>query len=170
MSFNNLFRLVISTWALLGGALLLLIVVATAINAAGFAANMMARIWGGSVPGLSGYEDGVTLLVGVAALAMFPYCQMHGGHATVDIFMQRAPAWANRGIAYLSAALMAAVAMTMAVMLTDGMIQMRADKTETAVLGWPVWVFLPAAILSCVLWALAAMAACINPEGTADGP
>ena len=170
MPFQRAFALVVSAWALLGGALLLLIVAATAVNVAGFTANTIARTWGGTVPGLSGYEDGVTMLVGVAALAMFPYCQLHSGHATVDIFMQRAPAWADRGITFLSAALTAAVAMTMAVMLIYGMIDMRADNTETAVLGWPVWIFMPVAAVSCALWALAAIAQFIDPKGAADGP
>ncbi len=170
MSFSWAMRRIVSAWALFGGALLLLIVMATAINVVGFAANMVARSWGGRVPGLSGYEDGVTMLVGVAALAMFPYCQLHGGHATVDMFMQKAPSWANRGITRLSAALTAGVASTMGVMLTYGMIAMRADHTETAVLGWPVWIFMPAAVVSCGLWALTAILQLIDPEWGVDGP
>ncbi len=89
MGFRTALKPVIDAWALFGGVLLLLIVLATAVNAAGFTANFVARFWGGSVPGLPGYEDGVRMLVGVAALAMFPYCQFHGGHAAVDIVMQK---------------------------------------------------------------------------------
>lgn len=147
----------IGLWALCGGALLVVIVVATAINAAGFAANMVARLWGGSVSGLPGYEDAVTMLVGVAALAMFPYCQLHGGHAVVDMFMQKAPGWVNRGVDVVSALLMAAVGALMAAMLVLGTIEMRADNTETPVLAWPVWIFMPAGVVSCALWALAAL-------------
>ena len=121
----------ISLWALFGGALLLIIVLATAVNAIGFTANMVARSWGGNVPGLPGYEDAVTMLVGVAGLAMFPYCQLHGGHAAVDIFMQNAPAFANRVVSVLSGVLVIAIALTMAVMLVYGTIETRSDNTET---------------------------------------
>lgn len=160
---------IIHAWALLGGCLLLVIVGATAINAAGFTANTIAKLFGGNVAGLSGYEDGVTMLVGVAALAMFPYCQLHGGHAAVDVFMSKAPATANRVVAYISAALTILLALSMAAMLTIGMIEVRSDRVETAVLGWPVWVFMAPAIVSCLLWALAAGLQITNPPETSDG-
>ncbi|MEL6169193.1 MAG: TRAP transporter small permease subunit [Pseudomonadota bacterium] len=169
MSFKATFARVIDAWALFGGALILIIVGATAINAAGFTANTLARLWGGSVPGLPGYEDAVTLLVGVAALAMFPYCQLHGGHAAVDVFMQKAPAWANRAITGVSAVAMAALAMTMAVMLVHGTLQTRADNVETAVLGWPVWAFMWTAVVSCLLWAGAALMPLVATDGAGDG-
>lgn len=159
----------ISLWALFGGALLLLIVLATAINAAGFTANTIARSWGGYVPGLPGYEDAVTMLVGVAGLAMFPYCQLHGGHAAVDVFMQKAPALANRVVTIISGLLVIAVALTMAVMLVYGTLEVRSDNVETAVLGWPVWVFMPFAVLSCILWALAGFLETFGSEHSANG-
>lgn len=169
MSFNQSLSKLISFWALLGGALLLVIVLATAVNAVGFTANIVARSWGGYVSGLSGYEDGVTMLVGVAALAMFPYCQLHGGHAAVDVFMARAPRWANRGVEYLSGFLVATLALSMAVMLIYGTLETRSDNTETAVLGWPVWIFMPTAVVSCVLWALAAVLEIFGTAGASDG-
>lgn len=148
---------IIKFWALLGGALLLIIVIATAINAAGFGANMMARLWGGSVSGLPGYEDAVTLLVGVAGLAMFPYCQLHKGHAVVEILMEKAPAWANSGVNLISSLLTIILAVCLSYMLVLGTIEARGDNTETAVLGWPIWLFMSTSVLSCGLWALAAL-------------
>lgn len=155
MRMGAILKRLIGLWALFGGALLLLIVLATAINAAGFTANAIARSWGGYVSGLPGYEDAVTMLVGVAGLAMFPYCQLHGGHAAVDVFMQKAPAFANRMVRIISGLLVIAVALTMAVMLVYGTLEVRSDNVETAVLGWPVWIFMPFAVVSCILWALA---------------
>lgn len=160
---------IISAWALVGGALLLVIVIATAVNTAGFSANMLARTWGGNIAGLSGYEDGVTMLIGVSALAMFPYCQLHGGHAAVDVFMQNAPVWANRFVEILSAVVMALIAIAMAYMLIQGTLEVRSDNTETAVLGWPIWIFMPFAVVSCVLWALAAIFEVIKESGPQDG-
>ena len=157
MSFNKLLIKLIDVWALLGGVLLLLIVLATVVNAVGFTGNTIARLWGGHVPGLSGYEDAVQMLVGVAALAMFPYAQLHNAHASVDMFMAKAPRWANRFVELLSMVLITLIALWMAYMLTQGTLQVRSDNIETTVLAWPVWIFMPAAVLSCVLWAAAAV-------------
>lgn len=156
MAHPRLTHRIITAWALLGGMMLLVVVAATALNTAGFTANFIARFWGGYVSGVPGYEDAVTLLIGVAALSMFPYCQLHGGHAAVDIVMNRAPRWANRAVETLSCALVIILALAMAVMLTRGMVEARSDGVETAVLGWPVWVFMGPAVVSCALWALAA--------------
>ncbi|MEM1362663.1 MAG: TRAP transporter small permease [Pseudomonadota bacterium] len=164
MPFRDLLTKLINGWALFGGALLLLIVAATAINALGFTANTIARSWGGTVSGLPGYEDAVTMLIGVAGLAMFPYAQLHHAHAAVDVFMQKAPAAMNQGISILSALLVAGVAFYMAVMLVYGTLETRSDNVETTVLGWPVWIFMPTAVLSCVLWALAALLTVFDPE------
>lgn len=169
MRLTALLSRIIAAWALLGGVLLMAIVLATAVNAAGFTANTIARSWGGSVPGLPGYEDAVTMLIGVSALAMFPYCQLKGGHAAVDLFMQKAPRWADRAVTVLSGLLVAGIALAMAWMLTLGTIETRADMTETAVLGWPVWIFMPFAVLSCLLWALAAIMETFCPAEPGHG-
>ncbi len=162
---KTLLQNLIRTWALLGGALLLLIVLGTAVNTAGFTANAVARLWGGSVAGLPGYEDAVQMLIGVAALAMFPYAQLHRSHAAVDVFMQHAPGWANRAMDRFTGVLLAGVALWLAVMLIQGTLQVRADRVETPVLGWQVWVFMPTAVISCVLWALAALMSARGCEG-----
>jgi TRAP-type C4-dicarboxylate transport system permease small subunit len=159
----------ISLWALLGGFLHLIVVAITAINAAGFSANVIARTWGGSVSGLPGYEDAVTLLIGVAALAMFPYCQLHQGHAVVDVFMERAPRWVNRIVDVVTSVAIIVLALAMAVMMFYGMLELRSDRVETAVLGWPIWVFLPAAIVSCILWALAGLLQLLDIKSDQDG-
>jgi len=145
----------ISFWALAGGFMLLLIVVITAVNAAGFSLNALARLWGGNISGLPGYEDAVTLFVGAAALAMFPYCQRHSGHAVVDVFMQKAPQAFNKFIQYLSALLTILFCIFIVYMLFQGIDQLKSDNVETTVLGWPVWIFASTGIFSCILWALA---------------
>ena len=153
-------------WALFGGALLLVIVAVTVANAVGFSLNAMMRLFDGNFPGLSGYEDAVTLLVGVAALAMFPFCQLHSGHAVVDVFMQNAPKAINRFIDVISCLLICGVAIWFSYMSLQGAIQIQKDNIETAVLGWAVWIFAATAVLSCALWALAAA---IQIFGVDDG-
>ncbi|WP_349295053.1 TRAP transporter small permease subunit (plasmid) [Thioclava sp. 'Guangxiensis'] len=164
MTKRSLFHGVIAAWAVTGGLVLLVIVGATALNAAGFLADMIAGLWGGDVAGLSGYEDGVTMLAGVAGLAMFPYCQLHHGHAAVDVFMDKAPRWANRLVTLFSGLVVTAIALWMAYMLVLGTLETRSDNVETAVLGWPVWIFMPTAVISCLLWALAALMETFAPE------
>ncbi|MDX8354007.1 TRAP transporter small permease [Cognatiyoonia sp. IB215182] len=156
-------------WALLGGALLILIVLITAVNAAGFTANAIARIWGENVSGLPGYEDAVQMIVGVAAMMMFPYAQLYRAHAAVDVVMQYAPLWANRVVAILSGIALATLLVWMAWMLAQGTLQVRADRIETTVLGWPVWIFMPFAVISCLLWAAAAILDVITPVEIPDG-
>lgn len=165
MSLSERAERLITLWALAGGLLLLLIVLATAINAAGFTIDSIAGLWGENFPGLSGYEDGVTLLVGAAALAMFPYCQMHGGHAVVDVFMQYAPRWANKAVFNLSAILTVMLAVFLAYMLIQGVQELKQDNVETAVLAWPVWVFAATSVVSCLLWALSAVLQMIARKG-----
>ena len=131
----------------------------------------MARLWGGSVSGLPGYEEAVTQLVGVAAMAMFPYCQFH--ERTRDrgsLFIQSSPlgpsgAGGARGPNFS----MAAVALTMMVMLAQGTLEVRSDPVKTPVLDWSVWIFMPAAVLSCLLWAVAAVLPLWQREAGRDG-
>ncbi|MEP5152554.1 TRAP transporter small permease subunit [Planktotalea sp.] len=169
MSIRAFLIKIISGWALFGGALLLLIVFATAINAAGFTGNAIAKTWGGNVSGLPGYEDAVQMFIGVAALAMFPYAQLHKAHAAVDVFMQYAPDWANRAVANLSGLVLAGLTLWIAYMLVIGTAEVRSDNVETTVLGWPVWIFMPFAVVSCILWSGAALINTFAPLETADG-
>lgn len=169
MSVKALLIRLIHGWALLGGALLLVIVVITAINAAGFTANTFAGMWGGNVPGLPGYEDAVKLIVGVAALMMFPYAQLYRAHAAIDVFMQYPPRWANRTVEILSGILLAIILVWMAWMLVQGTIEVRSDRIETTVLGWPVWIFMPSAVISCLLWAVATILDITAPTEAQNG-
>lgn len=149
-------------------------VVVTVLNVLGFTANVLVRPFGGYVSGLSGFEDMVTLWVGVVALSFMPYCQLKRGHIAVDIFMKSAPDWLQNLMHYVSALLMAAGATFLGFMLFHGMIEARGDGTVTAVLGWSVWVFMLPGIISCALWTLAALMTMRDPaskmsEGISHG-
>ncbi|MCK0096927.1 TRAP transporter small permease [Yoonia sp. F2084L] len=146
-----------------------MIVIVTAINAAGFTANTIARTWGGNVSGLPGYEDAVQMIVGMAGLMMFPYAQLYRAHASVDVVMQYAPDWANRLVVLVSGIVLALLLVWMSWMLLQGTLQVRADRIETTVLGWPVWMFMPVAVISCLLWAAASVLDIFSPQETPDG-
>lgn len=152
--------------AILGGVLLALVVVITVVNVAGFLLNTLARPFGGSVSGLPGYEDAVSLLVGVGAMLLLPWCQWTRGHVSVDLFTSLLSGTTLSWLTRITDALMGAVAAFLAVMLTIGMLSFRADGVRTPVLEWLTWPFLAPAIAALALWALVALALAFDPTAT----
>lgn len=145
-------------WALTGGAILLSIALVTVINAGAFLADRIARLAGGTVSGLPGYEDYVRLAVSAAALMLIPYCQAHRGHIAVDLVFKRLP---NSLQGVLRAAwdgLTAACALFLAYWMAIGMAETRADHALSRVLGWPEWPFYAPGLASLLLWAMIAAA------------
>lgn len=136
--------------------MLLFIVAVTAVNVGAFALDVVARIGGVRVAALSGYEDFVRLTVGPALLMVFPYCQLKRGHVTVK-FLTRGlnPATTNR-LDALWRRLTAVAAALLAVALTLGMLETRADNALSPILGWREWLFYPPAVAAAWLWALTA--------------
>jgi len=146
----------VGIWAMLGGLLLIAIVLVTTTNTAAFILDKLARLWGGSVAALPGYEDFVGLASGVAALTIFPYCQLRRGHVAVDIFVARMPAGLRLllGRLWLVAALL--TALFLAYWMWLGMFESRADNAISRVLGWSEWPFYAPGIVSLLLWAAVA--------------
>ena len=151
-------------WALLGGIALLAIVAVTVVNVGAFALDRLARLGGGTVGGLPGYEDFVRLTVGAAVPMFLPWCQARRGHLAVDLFLSRAPAGFNRFIDRVSLVLMAAAALFLAWWMVLGMVETRADGALSRVLGWPEWPFYLTGIASLVLWAAVALAQLADPD------
>ncbi len=158
-------------WAVLGGVILLAIVGVTVVNVGAFALDRAARLWGGEVGGLPGYEDFVRLAVGAAVPMFLPYCQVMRGHLAVDLFMKNSPVSLSRGIDRLSLFLMAALALFLAYWMTLGLLETRDDGALSRVLGWEEWPFYITGILSLTLWALVAVAQLFGPwkEAMIDG-
>lgn len=143
-------------WAVAGGLVLLTIVLVTTANAGAFALDRVARLWGGTLPGLPGYEDFVRLAISCAALMFFPYAQARRGHVAVDIFVAYLPARLRAVLDKLWLAATVAMALFLAWWMWFGMARARADALVTGVLGWPDWPFYLPGIASLVLWALVA--------------
>lgn len=138
--------------ALYGGAVLLAITLVTMANVAGFALDALARPLGGRVPGISGYEEIVALLIGGGALAFLPWCQLRYGHVAVDLFTQRAPAAFNAAVDRVALALTSVVAVFLGGMMIEGMRLARADGVVTGVRGWPEWPFWIPGIVALLAW------------------
>lgn len=143
-------------WAIAGGLALLAIVLVTTANAAAFAADRIAGAWGGTVPGLPGYEDFVRLAIGAAALMFFPHAQARHGHVAVDIFVGYLPGGLRRLLEAAWLVLTIALALFLAGWMWVGMLQAREDHLVTGVLGWPDWPFYLPGIASLSLWAAVA--------------
>lgn len=143
---------VVVAWTLVGGALLLLVVLVTASNAAAYALDALAGPWGGSVAAIPGYQDFVTLTISAAALMMFPYCQLRRGHVAVDLFAERLPAGAQRWIDRASLVAMALLILFLCTWMVIGMVETRGDGVLAPILGWPVWPFYLPGLVSLVLW------------------
>lgn len=142
--------------ALSGGVLLIAILLVTSTNVGAFIASRLAGFWGGSVSGLAGYEDFVRLMTGAAVLMFFPYAQLCRGHVAVDFFTNFLPGRWSRRLDRAWMALTIALALFLAGWMSLGMIQARADRLVTGVLGWPDWPFYLPGVLSLCLWAAVA--------------
>ena len=145
-------------WAILGGLVLLSIVGVTITNVGAFALDRIARLSGGTVSGLPGYEDFVRLAVAAAIPMFLPYCQTQRGHLAVDLFLRKAPPAFDRFIDRLSLVLMAATALFLAYWMRVGMIETQEDGALSRVLGWEEWPFYLPGIASLILWAVIAIA------------
>jgi TRAP-type C4-dicarboxylate transport system permease small subunit len=154
-------------WAILGGLVLLAIVLVTATNVGAFGLDKIARLFGGTVSGLPGYEDFVRLAISGAALMLFPYCQLKRGHVAVDLFVNMTPRPVRRALDAVSLIAMAALALFLAYWMVLGLLETRADGALSRVLGWPEWPFYLPGIASLLLWA--AIAAQQVVAGESDG-
>lgn len=152
-------------WALMGGAILLAIVLVTAVNVGAFGLDRVARLFGGTVTALPGYEDFVRLAISAAALMLFPYCQLHRGHVVVDLLVSRVPRGLQRTLDTISLLAMAGLALFLAYWMVLGMLETRADGALSRVLGWPEWPFYLPGIASLVLWATIAAYQVFEGEG-----
>lgn len=150
------FERVVLWWALAGGVGLLLIVGATAFNIGAFAADMAARRLGASVTAFPGYEDFVRLTVSAAVLMLFPYCQLRRGHVAVDLLVERMPQPVQRAIDAISLIGMTLLVLFLLYWMVIGMVETRADRAISRVLGWPEWPFYLPGLVSLALWALVA--------------
>ena len=147
---------VVTWWALLGGIGLLLIVGATAFNVGAFAADMVARAFGGSVAAFPGDEDFVRLIISAPVLKRFPYCQLPRGHVAVNLFVERMPQSVQRAIDVVSLIGMTLLALFLLYWMVIGMVETRADHAVSRVLEWPEWPFYLPGLVSLALWALVA--------------
>lgn len=155
-------------FALYGGIVLGVIVLATVVNVGGFTIDALVRPFGGSFPGLAGYEEVVQLLIGGGVLAFFPYCQLHWGHIAVDLFMERAPEPVRNAIDRLSLLATTLIALFLGVMMIEGCLESRRDGIVSSVLALPEWPFYIPGIVSVFLWFGVTAVMTVTPLGARE--
>lgn len=143
-------------WALCAGALVILIMAVTTVNVAASGADRVARLLGGSVSGVLGYEDFVRLMISCAALMFLPYTQFRRGHVAVDLFVSKMSASLRARLEKTWLVVTVLTALFLAYWMILGMLETRSDQALSRVLGWPEWPFYLPGVLSLLLWAFVA--------------
>ena len=137
------------TFALVGGAVLLLVAAITVVSVSGR--------WVLSTPVLGDVE--LVQLGTAAALALFlPYCQLHGSHLIVDIFTARTATSAQRRLDRMAQGLAAVVLGLLAARAGAGVLDLRAAGETSMVLGMPLWLAYAVMVPSLALASLIALA------------
>jgi len=137
----------ITTWALLGGLLLVAVIALNVLSVVG------AVVW----KPFPGDFEVTQVGVAVAAFAFLPYCQITRANVTADIFtMGASPAWIARfRLAASCAALVFALLLFWR--MSAGMSDQREYGYTTAILQFPVWLAFVPILISLVLLALASL-------------
>jgi TRAP-type C4-dicarboxylate transport system permease small subunit len=136
-------------FALVGGAVLVLVAAVTVVSVGGR--------WLLSTPVLGDVE--LVQLGTAAALALFlPYCQLHGSHLIVDIFTARTATSAQRRLDRMAQGLAAVVLGLLAARAGAGVLDLRAAGETSMVLGMPLWLAYAVMVPSLALASLIALA------------
>ncbi len=119
--------------AILGGLVLVVITLLTVVSITGRA---FVRQGLGPVPGDFEMVEAMTAF---AVFSFLPWCQLRGGHATVDVFTSFFPDSVNRVIDLVSEVLMSLVITLVAWRLWYGMQDKIRYNETTFILQFPVW-------------------------------
>jgi len=154
--------------AVIGGAVLTLLVLLTCVSVAGRVMNTALHgEWAQSLmPGLAdrliamgvgpitGDFELVEAGVAFAIFAFIPLCQIGGGHASVDIFTSKMSRSTNRALQLVIDWIFAAVLILIAWQLFQGMLEKMRYNETTFMLQFPVWWSYAASLFAATVSAL----------------
>lgn len=137
-------------WAIFGGCLLGAVAVVTVASIIGRAGIPLGL---GPIPGdFELVEAGAA----VAVFCFLPWCQLHRGHVTVDILVDRFPARLKAFLTALGDATLLVVAVVIAWRLWLGLGEKISYQETTFILQMPVWYGFALGVPGAVLFALTA--------------
>lgn len=158
--------------ALIGGAVLTVLILITCISILGRMANsaLHSDIVMAVAPGMAQWliDAGVGAIRGSYELveagmafcifAFLPFCQVTMGHASVDVFTNALPRLVNRVLDVLIAALFAVALVVIALQLNEGMLRKLPNDfgavQTSLLLEFPVWWAYAASLVGAVLAAI----------------
>jgi TRAP-type C4-dicarboxylate transport system permease small subunit len=152
--------LIARSMALVGGAVLILLVIMTCISITG-----RALVIFGLAP-IKGDFEWIEIGIGFAIFAFLPWCQLQRAHAAVDLFKPAFPDVMNRLIDVVVDILMAVVAVIIAWRLYLGMLDKQSYAETTFILQLPVWQAFLAGLIGAVAFVIVA-AFCVLRSGRA---
>ncbi len=148
-------------FALLGGALLLIVI---AVTAASVMRGVVLR------RPILGDSEIVEMALGIAVALCLPLCEMKGAHVLVDFFTQRLPPRAIAGLDALMRAVAAAVVAVLAWRLAIGGYNMWDRERETMFLLIPYWWGYAGAAVGAALWTICAAFVAVESFAKARRP
>lgn len=141
-------RALIRLWALIGGAIILVLV---AITSASALSNLAF-----DEPFIGEYEI-AKHLVGIAIFTFLPYCQLTAANVTVDIFTDGMSFRAKTWMKLFSGVLALAFSLVLIRQMSIGFGDYIRYPEETATLHIPLWTAFPPILVSLALWAAASI-------------
>ncbi len=145
-------RALAQSMALIGGAILLIVIVVTIVSIAG---RIFVPLDIGLGP-IRGIYDITEIGIAAAIFAFLPWCQLQRGHATVDLFKFAFPNVMNRVLDVIMDVGMLTAATLIAWRLFLGMQDKLRYGETTLIAQIPVWIGFAAALVGAVIFALVA--------------
>ena len=138
------------TLAIIGGLVLTGLVLLTCISVIGRGGNTLGH--SDLLAGAAGVADMLKRLgpvtgdfevveagIAFAIFSFLPICQLHGGHATVDVFTNMAPKRINRVIIAFWEVVLALVLILISWRLFEGLLSKMSNGETTFLLQFPIW-------------------------------
>ena len=145
---SGLARIVIESWALAGGCVLLALVL---MNVGSVVASALFN-----TPFPGDFEM-TQVGVAIAAFSFLPYCQMTGANVTADIFTSGVSKRWEAIFALVASLLALGFALLLAWRMWAGMLDQRAYDYTTTILQFPHWLAFIPILISLALLAVAAL-------------
>lgn len=159
------------TMAILGGVVLTLLVVLTCVSVLGRGGNTFGHsdfliglaprlaeaLIGTGIGPVKGDFELVEAGIAFAIFAFLPICQLHGGHATVDVFTSQMPRRVNTALIAFWEVILSAVILLISWRLFEGFQGKLGNGEITYILQFPTWYAYGASFAASVIAAVVAI-------------